>query len=68
LWKGQTDEDELGIEYDLLDKILYRLIDLKMKREDVAKDLGITLDRILYVENLVKRSKHKRKLPAFPKI
>ena len=68
LWKGQTDEDELGIEYDLLDKILYRLIDLKMKREDVAKDLGITLDCVLYVENLVKRSKHKRKLPAFPKI
>lgn len=68
LWKGQTDEDELGIEYDLLDKILYRLIDLKMKKEDVAKELDITLDRVLYVENLVKRSKHKRKLPAFPKI
>ncbi|HDD44302.1 MAG TPA: NAD+ synthase [Candidatus Desulfofervidus auxilii] len=68
LWKGQTDEDELGIEYDLLDKILYRLIDLKMKRENVAKELGITLNRVLYVENLVKRSKHKRKLPAFPKI
>ncbi|PMP94177.1 MAG: NAD(+) synthetase, partial [Thermodesulfobacterium geofontis] len=31
LWEGQTDEDELGITYDLLDRILYKLIDLKKK-------------------------------------
>jgi NAD+ synthase len=68
LWEGQTDEDELGIEYDLLDKILYRLIDLKMKKKDIAKDLNIPLERIIYVENLIKRSKHKRNLPSFPKI
>uniref|UniRef100_A0A7V4JQI3 NH(3)-dependent NAD(+) synthetase n=1 Tax=Thermodesulfobacterium geofontis TaxID=1295609 RepID=A0A7V4JQI3_9BACT len=68
LWEGQTDEDELGIEYDLLDKILYRLIDLKMGKEDIAKDLNIHLERILYVEKLVKKSKHKRNLPPFPKI
>jgi NAD+ synthase len=68
LWKGQTDEDELGIEYNLLDEILYRLIDLKMKKNDIAKDLNIPLERIIYVENLIKRSKHKHKLPPFPKI
>ncbi len=68
LWEGQTDEDELGIEYDLLDKILYRLIDLKMGKEDIAKDLNIHLEKILYVEKLVKKSKHKRNLPPFPKI
>jgi NAD+ synthase len=68
LWEGQTDEDELGIEYDLLDKILYRLIDLKMKKKDIVKDLNIPLERIIYVENLIKRSKHKRNLPSFSKI
>ncbi len=29
LWQGQTDEDELGITYGLLDKILYLLEDEK---------------------------------------
>ncbi len=66
-WVGQTDEDELGIEYALLDKILYRLVDLKMQKEKIAKDLNIPLERVLYVEKLVKKSEHKRKLPLFPK-
>jgi len=68
LWKGQTDESELGIEYDLLDKILYRLVDLKMKKEEIAKDLNISLERVLYVENLIKWSKHKRVFPLNPQL
>jgi len=68
LWAGQTDEDELGIEYNLLDKILYRLVDLKMQKEKIAEDLNIPLERVLYVEKLIKKSEHKRRLPSFPKL
>lgn len=68
LWQGQTDEEELGIEYNLLDKILYKLMDSKKKMEEIAKELNISLERVLYVENLIKKSKHKRILPRFPKI
>jgi len=68
LWEGQTDEDELGIEYDLLDKILYRLVELKMKKEKIAESLNIPLERVLYVEKLIEKSNHKRKLPPFPKL
>jgi len=68
LWAGQTDEDELGIEYALLDKILYRLVDLKMQKEKIAEDLNIPLERVLYVEKLIKKSEHKRRLPSFPKL
>ena len=68
LWAGQTDEDELGIEYNLLDKILYRLVDLKMQKEKIAEDLNIPLERVLYVEKLIKTSEHKRRLPSFPKL
>jgi NAD+ synthase len=68
LWKGQTDEDELGITYDLLDNILYHFIDLKMKKEDIAEKLNIPVEKVLYVESLIKKSKHKRIFPCAPKI
>lgn len=66
LWEGQTDEDELGISYKLLDEILWRLVDLKMPKEDTAEELGIPLEKVEYVESLVKRSEHKRRLPLGP--
>ncbi|MBO8174075.1 MAG: NAD+ synthase [Thermococcus sp.] len=68
LWIGQTDEDELGISYKLLDEILYRLVDLKMPKEKIAEELGIPLERVEYVENLVKKTEHKRSLPTGPEI
>ncbi|NJE86079.1 NAD+ synthase [Thermococcus sp. CX2] len=66
LWEGQTDEDELGISYKLLDEILWRLVDLKMSKEEIAEELGISLEKVEYVESLVKRSEHKRRLPLGP--
>ncbi len=68
LWIGQTDEDELGISYRLLDEILYRLVDLKMPKEKIAEELNIPIEKIKYVENLIKKSEHKRKLPVGPEI
>jgi len=47
-----------------LDEILYRLVDLKMPKEKIAEELGIPLERVEYVENLVRKSEHKRKLPT----
>ncbi|WP_297436134.1 NAD+ synthase [Thermococcus sp.] len=67
LWEGQTDEDELGISYRLLDEILWRLIDLKMSRDRIAEELGVPIERVEYVESLVRRSEHKRRLPPGPK-
>lgn len=66
LWNGQTDEDELGISYRLLDEILWRLVDLKMPKEEIANELGISNRTVEYVENLVKRTEHKRRLPQGP--
>ena len=68
LWEGQTDEDELGISYRLLDEILWRLVDLKMEKERIAEELEIPIERVQYVEALVKRSEHKRHLPIGPEL
>jgi len=66
LWEGQTDEDELGISYRLLDEILWRLVDLKMPKDRIAEELGIGVEKVEYVEGLVKQSEHKRRLPLGP--
>lgn len=66
LWEGQTDEDELGISYRLLDEILWRLVDLGKPKDEIAEELGISVKKVEYVENLVKRSEHKRRLPVGP--
>ncbi|NJE07115.1 NAD+ synthase [Thermococcus sp. M39] len=66
LWIGQTDEDELGISYRLLDEILYRLVDLKMPKEKIAEELNIPIEKVEHVENLIKKTEHKRRLPIGP--
>ncbi|USH00199.1 NAD+ synthase [Thermococcus argininiproducens] len=68
LWEGQSDEDELGITYRQLDEILYRLIDLKMEKEKITEELNIPHERVEYVESLILKSEHKRRLPVGPEI
>jgi NAD+ synthase len=68
LWEGQTDEDELGISYRLLDEILWRLVDLGKSRDEIAGELGIDVEKVEHVENIVKRSEHKRRLPVGPEL
>jgi len=67
LWKGQTDEGELGISYDDLDCILLGL-ELQFDKIDIARKTGLPPKKIAKVERLVARSVHKRKLPLIPKL
>lgn len=67
LWKGQTDERELGISYDELDRILLGL-ELQLDKADIARKTGLAPKKIAKVEQLVARSVHKRKLPLIPKL
>jgi NAD+ synthase len=67
LWKGQTDEGELGISYDDLDRILLGL-ELQLDEADIARKTGLAPKKIAKVEQLVARSVHKRKLPLIPKL
>jgi len=66
LWIGQTDENELGMNYKLLDEILYRLVDLKMPKEKIAEELNVPIEKIERVEYLINRTRHERTLPTGP--
>src|SRR5881628_2954987 len=67
LWPGQTDEGELGIAYDELDRILLG-IELQLEPEAIAQKAGVPLDHVAYVQKLVTSSVHKRKMPLIPKV
>ncbi len=62
LWEGQTDEDEMGISYDLLDQILFGLESEKTDKE-ISISVGISTQQVSTIRKRVKSMEHKR-LPA----
>jgi NAD+ synthase len=67
LWEGQTDEEELGFPYEIIDQILYGLEQLRTD-EEIARRTGIPLPRVREVLERVARNRHKRRPPPIPKI
>ena len=65
LWNNQTDEDEIGMTYENLDKILYQYQDKESSQ--IAKNLDISIDDVDMIINKVKRNTHKSKVPESPK-
>lgn len=60
LMDGQTDEGELGITYNVLDKILYLYVDKDYKTEDISKELEIPIDEVKRIVAMVNNAEHKR--------
>jgi len=67
LWKGQTDEGELGIDYATLDRILLG-IELCMKDQDIVKNAAVEIGQVKLVKKLVAKSVHKRRMGLIPKL
>ena len=59
LWAGQTDEEELGIEYMLLDKILYLMVDENLDDHEIARKLEIPITEVLRIKMKISNSQHK---------
>ncbi len=67
LWKGQTDEGEMGITYDKLDAILLG-IELGLDEKEIALRAETTRKEVERISLAVRTSSHKRKFPPAPKI
>jgi len=67
LWLGQTDEKELKVSYETLDKILSSL-EQRVELEDISKDLKISKSEVERIRNMRVKSQHKRCSPLIPKI
>ena len=67
LWKGQTDEGELGITYEKVDRFLYYLVDKKYTPKKLMK-LGYQKSFIEKIKNMIGKNEFKRKMPEILKI
>lgn len=67
LWEGQSDEKELGIAYEDLDRILLGL-ELEMSLSEIADRTGLPEKTVEGVDATVRRSVHKRRMPLIPKV
>ncbi|WP_458456166.1 NAD+ synthase [Methanobrevibacter sp.] len=67
LWNNQTDEDEIGMSYDLLDQILYQYMENDKEVEEISEDLNVPEDDVLTIIDKINRNEHKSKVPESPK-
>jgi NAD+ synthase len=63
LWKDQSAEGELGIDYFLLDRILFHRFDLREDEASIARTVRVPKKKVDEVVRLVKRTQHKRYPP-----
>lgn len=66
LWKGQTDEGELGVSYDTADRILTMLVD--EKKHVSAVKTNFPPDIVDQLAARISSNEHKRMPPASPEI
>lgn len=67
LWRGQTDEGELGFSYKEADSILHLRFDKKYSWREIGK-MGFERGVVEKVKTRVEKNEFKRRVPALPKI
>jgi NAD+ synthase len=67
LWKGQTDEGELGYNYAEVDRLLYLLVDERYSPEECVA-AGFAEKFVRSVTERVRRNQFKRVLPPIAKL
>ncbi|AWB27167.1 NAD+ synthase [Halococcoides cellulosivorans] len=66
MWLDQTDEAELGVEYDTLDSILALHVEGGVPATATARTIGVDREVVRDVRELYERSAHKRSMPPGP--
>jgi NAD+ synthase len=60
LWDNHLAEEEIGMDYEIIDQILYLLVDKKMQLKDATRKLGIDTKHVNKVKKMIEKSLHKR--------
>lgn len=69
LWRGQTAKEELGMDYDEIDEILYYHLDLGYDYDKLVDVLGKEKeDKIRFLLKKIADNKHKLSMPPIAKI
>jgi NAD+ synthase len=67
LWPAQTDERDLGLAYDEIDRILALLVDARVSPRSIAAR-GFGKDAVDRLSRMILRSQYKRKMPLIAKV
>jgi NAD+ synthase len=67
LWAGQSDEDELGMRYAVVDQVLHLLVDERRSRAEVIA-LGFDAADVDAIVARVRGSQYKRRPPVIAKL
>ena len=66
-WPGHTAKGEIGVDYDVLDAILYLKFDKGLGEKGIQKTLQIPMETVRMVLERVRLNQHKRRMPKiFP--
>jgi NAD+ synthase len=69
MWAGQTDEEEIGLNYDHLDAVLALCVDGPLSKAATVRVLDdVTEEHVERVVELVEGSEHKRRMPPAPEL
>jgi len=67
LWPGQTDEKEMGLTYEGVDRLLYLLVDQRYKPEECV-EAGFDAGFVQMVVERIRRNHFKRIMPPIAKV
>jgi NAD+ synthase len=67
LWAGQTDEQELGLTYSEVDRLLVRLVDRRWQPDQLVR-AGFEVEFVDRVLRMIRRNQYKRRLPVIAKL
>jgi NAD+ synthase len=67
LWAGQTDEAEMGLTYEQVDRLLYLLVDERYSLDE-AVEAGFAREYVERVWKIVRVNSFKRRLPLIAKV
>ncbi len=67
LWEGQSDEQELGFQYAVVDVLLYNLVDARRTRTEL-RAMGFRDDFLDDIGRRVRDSQYKRRPPLIAKL
>ncbi len=62
LWANHLAEEEIGMNYEVVDSILHLMVDRKEKPAEIAKRLQIPREQVDKIKDMVDKSAHKRML------
>lgn len=66
LWPNQKDEDEIGLTYNVLDSLLYMIVDKNMTNKEIHENIEITDKEIDNIRLKIKNNEHKLMIPQTP--